>query len=97
MPIPASSLSTEWSINGQVMAQQPTTTALETPGTYMTSFSSGLIGDLLSLLIGGKGTVTVKSQVPGSGPPVWQSASQSTVTIDVGSLLSSPKCEAVNG
>lgn len=96
-PLPGSSLAPVWSINGTVMATQPTTTGPDASGTYTTTFSSGLLTELVTLLLGGNATITVRAQIPGTGPPVWQSATGSTVNLHVPPLLGSPTCPWVNG
>ena len=86
-----------WSINGTVMPTQPTTSGPDASGTYTTSFSAGLLTELVTLLLGNSATITVGATVPGSGPPQWQSQDISTITLSVPALLGTPTCPYVNG
>ncbi|MFJ2369547.1 hypothetical protein [Microbacterium sp. NPDC087665] len=82
----------QWAFNSAGTNWQAVTTTSPSAGVYRTTFNTGVINDLLSLLLGGTMTFQVRTKVGTN----WVSTGASKVTLT--NALINPTCSApVNG
>lgn len=89
----------QWAFNAAGDNWQAVTTTTVSPGVYRTTFNTGIISDLLSLLLGGSMVFQVRTKL--NATSTWVSTQTSRVTFTNtggGPLGLSPVCSApVNG
>lgn len=89
----------QWAFNAAGDNWQPVPTTTVSPGVYRTTFNTGIVSDLLSLLLGGGMVFQVRTKL--SSTTNWVSQTVSTVTFRSsggGPLGLSPVCTGpVNG